>query len=254
MLSQKKKVVVVMPAYNASETLVKTVEDIPRDCVDDIILVDDASSDNTFELAKEIGLRAVKHDVNSGYGANQKTCYSSALEFDADIIIMIHPDYQYDPTLIPYFVNMINEGRYSVVLGSRIRTREEVLAGGMPLYKYVANRALSTIENIITGHNLTDWHTGMRAYDASVLKKVDYDNYSDDFVFDSQMLFGIIEEGFKMGEFPVPVRYFDEASSINFKRSLTYGLQTVGVALGFSARKIKKAIKTQVSSKQKNQS
>ena len=227
------KVIVVLPAYNAAETLEKTIKDIPADVVDEIILVDDCSTDDTVELATKLGLTVRRHPQNKGYGGNQKTCYSLALEHGADIIVMVHPDYQYDPRLITYFVNFIRDGYFDVMLGSRIRSRREALAGGMPKYKYFANRLLSLFENVVSGHNLSEWHTGMRAYSKEVLQNIDFMNNSDDFVFDSQVMFQIIAGKFKIGEIPVPVRYFAEASSINFTRSMKYGLGTVWVALKY---------------------
>lgn len=227
------KVIVVLPAYNAEATLRKTVEAIPKDQVDEILLVDDFSRDETLNLANELGLTIFRHYQNLGYGANQKTCYHLALEHGADIVVMLHPDYQYDPKLIPYFVDFIKDGYFDVMLGSRIRTRTEALEGGMPRYKYYANRILTLIENIISGQNLTEWHTGMRAYKREVLQAIDYNKFSNDFVFDSQMLFAIVEKGFKIGEIPVPVRYLSQSSSINWQRSIRYGLATLGVAFGF---------------------
>ena len=232
------KVAVVLPAYNAAETLKQTVGDIPSDIVDDIILVDDCSNDKTAELAKSLGLFVYEHKFNLGYGGNQKTCYSIALERGADIIIMLHPDYQYDARLISYFVGLIRDNYFDVVLGSRIRSRKETLEGGMPLYKYIANRGLSIFENILSGQNLSEWHTGMRAYSREVLESIKFKDFSNDFVFDSQALFKIVENGFKIGEIPVPVRYFQEASSINFKRSVQYGLGTVGIAISYFLRNL----------------
>lgn len=231
------KTIVVLPAYEAEKTLEQTVREIPRDVVDEIILVDDASSDKTVQIAKSLGLIVEQHSLNKGYGGNQKTCYTLALERQADIIVMLHPDYQYDPKLIPHFVNFIEGNYFDVMLGTRIRTRKEALAGGMPKYKYVANRILTFFQNIITGQNLSEWHTGMRAYRREVLQTINFKNNSDDFVFDSQVLFQIVEQGFRIGEIPVPVRYFPEASSINFGRSIRYGLGTLGAALKFMARR-----------------
>ncbi|MEK7078334.1 MAG: glycosyltransferase family 2 protein [Patescibacteria group bacterium] len=232
-LINKRKIITILPAYNAAKTLGWTVADIPRDYVDEIILVDDFSNDGTFKLAQKLGLLTWRHDSNLGYGANQKTCYRLALERGADIVVMLHPDYQYNPKLIPYFVDLINEKYFDVVLGSRIRTRHEALDGGMPLYKYYANRFLTFVENIATGQNLSEWHTGYRAYDKKVLASIDFNKFSDDFVFDSQMLFAIVEKKFKIGEIPVPVRYFKNASSVNLKKSLKYGFQTLGIALKY---------------------
>lgn len=231
------KTIVVLPAYEAEKTLEQTVREIPRDVVDEIILVDDASSDKTVQIAKSLGLIVEQHSLNKGYGGNQKTCYTLALERQADIIVMLHPDYQYDPKLIPHFVNFIEGNYFDVMLGTRIRTRKEALAGGMPKYKYVANRILTFFQNIVTGQNLSEWHTGMRAYRREVLQTINFKNNSDDFVFDSQVLFQIVEQGFRIGEIPVPVRYFPEASSINFGRSIRYGLGTLGAALKFMMRR-----------------
>ena len=229
----KQKVVVVLPAYNAVSTLKKTLDDIPTEFVDEIILVDDSSKDDTVKLANslsqisKIPLIVHRHDKNRGYGGNQKTCYKIALERNAGIIVMLHPDYQYDPKLIKHFVDFIDSGYFDVMLGSRIRTRHEALLGGMPLYKYISNRVLTFIENILSGQNLSEWHTGMRAYKREVLENTDFAKNSEDFLFDSQMLFNILRAGYKIGEIPVPVRYFPEASSINFKRSVKYGIGTV---------------------------
>ncbi len=234
------KSIVVLPAYNAEKTLEKTVLDIPKDLVNEIILVDDGSKDGTVALAKKLGLIVFVHEKNMGYGANQKTCYKMALEKGADIVIMVHPDYQYDPSLIKYFISLIEEKHYDLILGSRIRSRKETLAGGMPVYKYYSNRFLTICENILSGYNLSEWHTGMRAYKREVLENVDFINNSDDFLFDSQFLFKAIEKGYKIGEFPVPVRYFPEASSIKFWASFKYGILTLGVAIGFFIRRILK--------------
>lgn len=232
------KTIVVLPGYNAGKTLEKTVNDIPKEVVDEIILVDDASNDNTVAVARQLGLTVFRHEKNSGYGGNQKTCYQLALSHGADIIVMLHPDYQYDPKLVKYFVEFIANGYFDVMLGSRIRTRKEALSGGMPKYKYFANRFLTIFENIVSGQNLSEWHTGMRAYKREVLENIDFMKNSDDFVFDSQILFQIIAQGYKIGEIPVPVKYFKEASSINFKRSLKYGFGTIVAALKFFAEKI----------------
>jgi glycosyltransferase involved in cell wall biosynthesis len=232
-MAEKQKVIVVLPAYNAAKTLARTVADIPRNIIDEIILVDDGSSDETVHLAESLGLVVITHGRNSGYGANQKTCYRTALERGADIVVMLHPDYQYDPKLIKYFVGLIRENYFDLMLGSRIRSRREALAGGMPLYKYYANRFLTLIENLASGQNLSEWHTGMRAYTRDVLEHIDFAHNSNDFVFDSQVLFQAIEKKYRIGEIPVPVRYFPEASSINFVRSVKYGLQTLCVALTY---------------------
>ncbi len=228
--SQCLKVIVVLPAFNAAKTLQKTVEGIPKNLIYKIILVDDGSHDETCAIAVTLGLTVEKHPENKGYGANQKTCYNLAIEHGADIVIMLHPDYQYDPRLIKYFISFIEENYFDVMLGSRIRSRHEALAGGMPIYKYYSNRFLSFMENLATGYNLSEWHTGMRAYKTEVLKTINFMANSDDFIFDSQILFQIIEKGFRIGEVPVPVRYSPESSSINFFRSLKYGLRTLWLA------------------------
>jgi glycosyltransferase involved in cell wall biosynthesis len=237
-MTQKSKVIVILPAFNAERTLEKTVREIPKDIVSEIILVDDSSSDQTVALARKLNLTVYCHDKNKGYGANQKTCYRLALEKGADIIVMIHPDYQYAPRAIKYLVGFIEEGYCDVMLGSRIRSRKEALEGGMPAYKYLANRFLTFWENILSGQNLSEWHTGMRAYKREVLEKIDFKNNSDDFVFDSQVLFQIIEKEYRIGEVPVPVRYFSEASSINFLSSLKYGSLTLVIAFKFFLKRI----------------
>ena len=224
-----KKLIVVLPAYNAAKTLAKTVADVPA-CVDEIILVDDKSSDETATLARELGLYVFERGNNGGYGANQKDCYRLALNRGGDIIAMLHPDYQYDPSMLKYFFELIADKRFDVVLGSRIRSRQEALAGGMPVYKYISNRFLSMIENLLSGQNLSEWHTGMRAYSREVLENINFEKNSNDFVFDTQVLFQVVAAGYSIGELPVPVRYFKEASSINFRRSLKYGILTLGVA------------------------
>lgn len=232
-MNEKLKVIVILPAFNAEKTLEKTVEDIPKDIVSEVILVDDYSSDQTVALAHKLNLTVHSHVENKGYGGNQKTCYTLALENGADIIVMIHPDYQYDPKVIKYLVGFIEEGYADVMLGSRIRSRKEALDGGMPYYKYISNRFLTFFENILSGQNLSEWHTGMRAYKREVLESIDFMSNSDDFVFDTEVLFQIIEKKYRIGDIPVPVRYFSEASSINFKRSLRYGILTLFTALKF---------------------
>lgn len=223
----KQKVAIVMPAYNAEKTLERTLNDIPKGSFDDIILVDDASHDGTVELAKRLGLHTIRHEKNRGYGGNQKTCYRAALERGADIVVMLHPDFQYDARLIPYMTGLIRDGVCDVILGSRIRTRREALKGGMPFYKYVMNRALTLFENMILGIAVSELHTGYRAYRRSVLETVPFEKNSEDFVFDQHMVAQIVHFQFRMGEIPVPTRYFKEASSINFRRSVTYGLSTL---------------------------
>lgn len=237
------KVIVVLPAYNAAATLERTITDIPMEYVSELILVDDSSRDETVVVAEGMKtdlprpLTVHRHELNKGYGGNQKTCYDLALKRGADIVVMLHPDYQYDPKLIRYFVEFIRDGYFDVMLGSRIRSRQEALRGGMPLYKYLANRMLSAWENLVTGRNLSEWHTGMRAYRKEVLQSIDYKKLSDDFIFDTQMLFAIIERGYLVGDIPVPVRYFKEASSINLRRSIWYGIMTVIESFRFLVRR-----------------
>ena len=230
----RKKVIVVMPAYNAAKTLVKTYRDIPKSVADNVILVDDGSRDETVTVAKKLGLRVEVHPQNRGYGANQKTCYTLALSAKADIVVMVHPDYQYDSSLTGDLIKPILDGRFDIMLGSRIRTRAEALAGGMPAYKYFSNRFLTVIENIVLGQNLSEYHTGFRAFTKEILQKVPFHKYSDDFIFDQQILFGALAAGARIGEIAVPVRYFPEASSINFHRSAVYGLSTLWNLLLYS--------------------
>ncbi len=227
------RVIVVMPAYNAARTLRQTFRDLPPDTVDEVVLVDDASRDETVEVARALGIHVLEHRANRGYGGNQKTCYTEALARGADIVILLHPDYQYDPRLIPMLVLPIRLGIYDVMLGSRIRTRSECLAGGMPLYKYLGNRVLTLLENLLLGQNLSEFHTGLRAYRRGVLERLPWQRFSDGFVFDSQFLVSAIEAGFKIGEIPVPVRYMPEASSIGLTRSLGYGLGTLATVFAF---------------------
>jgi len=227
------RTVVVMPAYNASATLKQTLDDLPKHLIDEILLVDDGSSDDTPELARTLGLRVIEHRRNSGYGANQKTCYRTALDRGADYVVMLHPDYQYDSRVVGAAVEFLRLGICDVVLGSRIRTRAEALQGGMPRYKYLANRVLTTVENVALGQNLGDFHSGFRAYRRDVLETIPFENNSDDFVFDSEFLAQCVHFGFKIGDVPVPVRYFDAASSINFFCSVRYGLATLGVLARF---------------------
>ncbi len=231
------KILIVMPAYNAEKTLKSTVESIPKNLGADILIVDDASNDNTVALTRSLGIPVVVHPKNMGYGANQKTCYAEALRRGADIIVMLHPDYQYDPRMIPALTLPIELGICDVMLGNRIRTRKEALQGGMPAYKYAANRALTLIENFLLGQNLGEFHSGMRAYRRSTLETLPWPSNSDDFVFDQEFLIQCAFFGVRMGDVPVPARYFPEASSINFRRSLKYGLQTlICLALYFLAK------------------
>lgn len=226
------KVVVVMPAYNAEKTLERSYRDIPKGVVDEVLLVDDGSGDDTAKLARKLGIKVFIHPQNRGYGGNQKTCYDLALNDGAGIVVMIHPDYQYDPRLTGDLVRPVVEGRYEIMMGSRVRSREETLAGGMPLYKYLGNRLLTLAENLVLGRNLSEYHTGFRAFDRKVLKRLPFHRFSDDFVFDQQVLISAIREGYRVGEIAVPVRYFAQASSINFQRSVKYGLETL-VTLGW---------------------
>jgi glycosyltransferase involved in cell wall biosynthesis len=221
------KIIVVMPAYNAEKTLEKTYRDIPQGVVDEVILVDDNSHDNTVKVARELGLTVIEHPQNRGYGGNQKTCYKEALKQGADVVVMIHPDYQYDSRLTTKLIEPISSGMADIVIGSRIRTRKESLAGGMPFYKYLGNRFLTLIENIVLGQNLSEFHTGFRAYSRRFLETVPFKYNSDDFVFDTEILVQAVVFRFEIAEIPVPTRYFPEASSINFKRSVTYGLNTL---------------------------
>lgn len=219
-----KKLVIVLPAYNAELTLRKTYSEIPFDIVDDVVLVDDASRDRTAEVAREIGItHVIKHEKNKGYGGNQKTCYDTALALGADIIIMLHPDYQYTPKLIPAMASIISNDLYQVVLGSRILGKG-ALKGGMPYYKYVFNRMLTLTQNILIGQKLSEYHTGYRAFSRTVLESINYHENSDNFVFDNQFLSQVFYAGFDIAEVTCPTKYFDEASSINFRRSTVYGL------------------------------
>jgi glycosyltransferase involved in cell wall biosynthesis len=233
--------IIVLPAYNAASTLRATLQDIPKGCYKELILVDDCSRDNTVRIAEELGLTVIRHKQNKGYGANQKTCYDAALERGADIVIMLHPDYQYDGRLIPFFIGFMETGVCDLMLGSRIRTRMEALHSGMPLYKYLSNRALTMFENVVLGQNLGDFHSGFRCYTRELLETIPYHRNSDDFVFDSQLLAQAAYFGFRIGDAPVPCRYFKEASSINFSRSTKYGLQTVWTMIKFGLQKSKLA-------------
>lgn len=232
------KVIAVMPAYNAGTTLEKTYRDIPPGSVDEVIVVDDASRDNTVEIARALGLPVIVHPRNRGYGANQKTCYDEALRRGADIVVMIHPDYQYDSRLTSLLTGFIEAGVCDVILGSRIRTRREALGSGMPVYKYIANRVLTLVENVVLGQNLGECHSGFRAYSRRVLETIPYHANSDDFVFDSQFLVQAVHFGFRLGDVPVPVRYMPEASSINFRRSVTYGLGTLWTLVRYLLHRI----------------
>lgn len=223
------RVMVVMPAYNAERTVEKTFRDIPPGSVDSVLLVDDASRDSTVATAERLGIRVIRHERNKGYGGNQKTCYDAALADGADIVVMVHPDYQYDPRVIPFAVGFIETGICDIVIGSRVRTRRETLEGGMPAYKYISNRVLTIFENVVLGQNLGDFHSGFRVYHRRVLEAIPFRGNSDDFIFDTELLAQAVVLGFRIGDIPIPTRYADDASSINFRRSLKYGIQTVGV-------------------------
>jgi len=234
-----KKIVVVMPAYNAAKTLEQTYADIPFDIVDDVILVDDASTDATVQVAEALNIKhIILHDANKGYGGNQKTCYNKALELDADIIIMLHPDYQYNPKLIPPMAELIADDVYPVVIGSRI-LGEGAMQNGMPAYKYFFNRCLTLFQNVLLGQKLSEYHTGYRAYAAAVLRDINFMANSDDFVFDNQVLLQIIFKKYMIGEISCPAKYFADASSINFSRSCRYGWGIVVNTFGFILHKLK---------------
>jgi glycosyltransferase involved in cell wall biosynthesis len=228
-----KKIIVVLPAYNAAKTLQKTFEEIPFEVVDDVIITDDFRQDNTVTIAENIGIKhIIEHDKNKGYGANQKTCYQKALELHADIIVMLHPDYQYTPKLIPAVCTLVANDLYDVVLGSRILSKG-ALKGGMPLYKYVSNRILTFLQNVLMNQKLSEYHTGYRCFDARLLEKIDFENNSDDFVFDNEILAQCCFLKARIGEISCPANYFEEASSINFSRSITYGLGVVRVSVSY---------------------
>jgi glycosyltransferase involved in cell wall biosynthesis len=234
-----KKIVVVLPAYNAGKTLSDTYHEIPFDIVDDVILVDDNSNDNTKEIAKQLGIKhIILHEQNLGYGGNQKSCYNKALEIGGDIIIMLHPDYQYTPKLIHSMSYLIANEVYPVVIGSRILGKG-ALKGGMPLYKYVANRFLTLFQNILMNQKLSEYHTGYRAYSRAVLEQIDFNKNSNDFIFDNQFIAQIFHKGFEIAEITCPTKYFEDASSINFSRSLKYGLGVMTVAVTYSLSKSK---------------
>lgn len=226
-----KKVVVVMPAYNAGKTIEKTFAEIPFPLVDEVILCDDASRDDTVDVARKLGIKhIIVHEINKGYGANQKSLYKKALDINGDIIIMLHPDYQYTPKLIPAMCNIIGEGLYPVVLGSRILGNGALL-GGMPMYKYISNRFLTLAQNLLLGSKLSEYHTGYRSFSREVLENINFHKNSDDFVFDNEMLSQIIFRGYQIAEVTTPTKYFDEASSINFRRSAKYGIGVLRVSI-----------------------
>ncbi|MGC4069981.1 MAG: glycosyltransferase family 2 protein [Polyangiaceae bacterium] len=226
------RICVVLPAYNAEKTLQQTVAEIDRDIADDVILVDDCSRDRTVEIARQLGLHYIVHPKNRGYGGNQKTCYREALARNADIVVMLHPDYQYSPRLMPAMASMVASRHFDAVLGARVLGRG-ALSGGMPLWKYVANRVLTASENLLLGCKLAEYHTGYRAFSRRLLEALPLEENSDDFVFDNQMIAQAIWFGFHIGEISCPARYFAEASSINFKRSVSYGFGVVGTAVEF---------------------
>lgn len=233
-----KKIIVVLPAYNAAKTIAQTIAEIPLDLVDEYVVVDDASTDNTIEVASTLNVKhLVRHTTNKGYGGNQKTCYDTALELGGDIIIMLHPDYQYTPRLIPAMAHMIASELYPVVIASRILGKG-ALKGGMPLYKYVSNRALTWFQNLMLNQKLSEYHTGYRAFSRDVLTRVDYHANSDDFVFDNQMIAQIFYAGFEIAEITCPTKYFEEASSINLRRSIKYGLGVLKTSIGYRFQKM----------------
>jgi len=226
-----KKIIIVLPAYNAAKTLERTYREIPFDIVDDVVLVDDVSKDNTVEVARQLGIKhIIKHDRNKGYGGNQKSCYNKALELNADIVVMLHPDYQYTPLLIPAMCSIIANELYQVVLGSRILGKG-ALRGGMPYYKYVFNRMLTFTENLLIGQKLSEYHTGYRAFSKEVLQSIKYNNNNDDFVFDNEMLSQVFMKKYEIAEITCPTKYFEDASSINFSRSAKYGMGVLRVSL-----------------------
>lgn len=233
------RTLVVMPAYNAAGTLEATLQALPDGCCDEVLVVDDASTDATVEVARRLPVTLVRHRQNRGYGGNQKTCYREALARGADFVVMVHPDDQYDARLVPAAVDILRLGVLDLVLGNRIRTRREALAGGMPRVKYLANRGLTLIENMLTGQNLGEWHSGFRAYRRELLEAVPFERNSDDFVFDSQLLLQAVHFGFRVGDIPMPVRYFDEASSISLRRASTYALSTLGTLAGWYAHRLR---------------
>jgi len=234
---KNKKIVVVLPAYNAEKTIQQTIDEIPADLVDEIVVVDDASTDRTIEVARSLGMQhIIQHDDNKGYGGNQKTCYDTALKLGADIVIMLHPDYQYTPLLIPAMSHMIASGLYPVVIGSRILGKG-ALRGGMPIYKYIANRFLTWFQNFFINQKLSEYHTGYRAFSGEVLETVNYHANSDDFVFDNQMLAQVFYAGYEIAEITCPTKYFEEASSINIRRSIKYGLGVMGTSLSYFLQK-----------------
>ncbi len=233
-----KKIIVVMPSYNASRTLKNTFKEIPFDIVDEVVLVDDFSDDQTVKIAQELGIdHIIRHDQNRGYGGNQKTCYREALKLGADIVVMIHPDYQYTPRLVPAMVSIITSGIYQVVLGSRILGKG-ALKGGMPLYKYVANRILTLVQNMLMSEKLSEYHTGYRAFSREVLQSINYEANSDDFIFDNQMLSQIFYAGYEIAEVTCPTKYFPQASTIGLRKSIFYGIGVLSTSLKYLLQRL----------------
>ena len=233
-----KKIIVILPAYNAENTLEKTFNEIPFDIVDEVILTDDFSSDHTVKVAEKLGIKhIIQHKKNKGYGANQKSCYNKAIALNADIIVMLHPDYQYNPKLIPAMCSLIAKDVFKVVLGSRILGKS-ALEGGMPVYKYFSNRVLTLIQNLLMGHKISEYHTGYRSFNAEILKDISFNNNSDDFIFDNQLLAQICYKGIEIGEISCPAKYEKDSSSINFMRSVTYGVGVLGVSIRYFLQKI----------------
>lgn len=226
-----------MPAYHAEKTLVQTYEDLPHEVVDDVILVDDCSSDRTAEIAESLNITTIVHETNKGYGGNQKTCYAVALDLGADIVVMVHPDYQYEPKLVTAIASIIASGVYDAAIASRI-LGNKALAGGMPLYKYIANRFLTLFQNILIGEKLSEYHTGFRAFSSDVLNGIPLDSNSNDFIFDNEMLAQIVGKGFRIGEISCPTKYFEDASSINLTRSIKYGLLVIKVSVFYRLHKM----------------
>jgi len=239
MENHKNKTVIIMPAYNAANTLKDTMDAIPDACYDEIILVDDCSQDDTVALARSLGIKVFQHETNKGYGGNQKLCYQEALNAGADIIVMLHPDNQYDATLIPFFTGFIDHGVCDFMLGARIRTRKEALQGGMPFYKYFSNRILTLLMNVVLGQNLAEGHSGFRVYHRKVLEKIPFEKNSNDFSFDAELIAQAVYHKFKLGDAPMPVRYFAEASSISFKDSSIYGLKILKTLSKYVLTKLK---------------
>jgi glycosyltransferase involved in cell wall biosynthesis len=237
--SKRPKIIVVMPAYNAESTVEQTVRDIPEGAVDQVILVDDCSKDRTVAVAQALGIVVIEHERNTGYGGNQKTCYREALARGADVIVMVHPDYQYDPRLVPFFTGYVTNDVCDVMLGCRVRTRAETLKAGMPWWKYLANRCLTIVENVSLGQNLGDFHSGFRVYSRRVLETIPFESNSDNFVFDSEFLAQAAFYGFRIGDAPIPCRYFEEASSIKLWPSTVYGLSTLAVLVKYWLARLK---------------